>query len=248
RNDADGHGDDRPVCRPSEESAAAESRRARFRAAVERVDDRSGYGPAEHAEDERLQRAHDQWQSVSFHGAARLQNRRSSAHSTGQSRRHGSSPDAHPRLSLPGERHRRRRYPACGAVAGIDGRSRRRPDARPRVYCRRAGRLGISLPHDASRDESDGASVSQHARRQAGRSRRKNTIAMKGLTGPFRDYISMGGMMTILKVRDRLKSYDEDPGWYEHPAGTVAMQASESELARDGITLAADGGAAKDRR
>ncbi len=76
----------------------------------------------------------------------------------------------------------------------------------------------------------------------------KNTIAMKGLTGPFGDYISMGGMMTILKVRDRLKSYDEDPGWYEHPAGTVAMQASESELARDGITLAADGGAAKDRR
>ena len=43
--------------------------------------------------------------------------------------------------------------------------------------------------------------------------------------------------MTLLKVRDRLKSYDEDPGWYEHPAGTVAMKASEQELKRDGIEL-----------
>ena len=65
----------------------------------------------------------------------------------------------------------------------------------------------------------------------------KNTISMKGKTGPFGDYISMGGMMTLLKVRDRLKSYDEDPGWYEHPAGTVAMKASEQELKRDGIEL-----------
>jgi manganese oxidase len=65
----------------------------------------------------------------------------------------------------------------------------------------------------------------------------KNTISMKGKTGPFGDYISMGGMMTVLKVRDRLTSYDEDPGWYDHPAGTVAMKASEAELARDGIDL-----------
>ena len=55
----------------------------------------------------------------------------------------------------------------------------------------------------------------------------KNTIAMKGKAGPFGDYISMGGMMTLLKVRDRLKSYDEDPGWYKHPPGTVAMKASD---------------------
>ena len=65
----------------------------------------------------------------------------------------------------------------------------------------------------------------------------KNTIAMKGKAGPFGDYISMGGMMTLLKVRDRLKSYDEDPGWYEHPPGTVAMKASEREVKRDGIEL-----------
>ena len=62
-----------------------------------------------------------------------------------------------------------------------------------------------------------------------------NTISMKGSTGPFGDYISMGGLFTILKVRDDLKSYDEDPGWYRHPPGTVAMKASEADLARDGI-------------
>jgi hypothetical protein len=63
----------------------------------------------------------------------------------------------------------------------------------------------------------------------------RNTIAMKGATGPFGDYISMGGMFTLVKVRDRLKSYDQDPGWYQHPAGTVASTASDAELARDGI-------------
>ena len=65
----------------------------------------------------------------------------------------------------------------------------------------------------------------------------RNSISMKGAVGPFGEYISMGGMFTILKVRDRLKSYDEDPGWYQHPAGTVATNASESELRRDGIDV-----------
>ena len=60
---------------------------------------------------------------------------------------------------------------------------------------------------------------------------------MKGAPGPFGDYISMGGLFTIVKVRDQLKSYDEDPGWYKHPPGTVAMKASDAELARDGIDV-----------
>jgi hypothetical protein len=64
----------------------------------------------------------------------------------------------------------------------------------------------------------------------------RNTISMKGGQGPF-DYITMGGMFTIVKVRDQLKSYDEDPGWYKHPPGTVAMKASNEELSRDGINL-----------
>jgi hypothetical protein len=43
--------------------------------------------------------------------------------------------------------------------------------------------------------------------------------------------------MTILKVRDGLTSCDEDPGWYRHPEGTVAVKASDGELERDGIDV-----------
>jgi hypothetical protein len=70
----------------------------------------------------------------------------------------------------------------------------------------------------------------------------RNTISMKGATGPFGDYISMGGLLTILKVRDRLSSYDQDPGWYQHPPGTVAVRATEAELTRDGVDVDASVG------
>ena len=59
----------------------------------------------------------------------------------------------------------------------------------------------------------------------------KNSIPMVGARGPF-DYITMGGMFTILKIRERLASYN-DPGWYDHPPGTVADVASADELRRD---------------
>ncbi len=45
-------------------------------------------------------------------------------------------------------------------------------------------------------------------------------IAPIGNPGPF-GVIEMGGMFTILKVRDSLTSY-VDPGWYQYPLGTVA--------------------------
>jgi hypothetical protein len=61
----------------------------------------------------------------------------------------------------------------------------------------------------------------------------KNSIPMVGGQGQY-DPITMGGMFTILKVRDDLKSYD-DPGWYQHPPGTLASLASDSDLKRDGI-------------
>jgi len=41
-----------------------------------------------------------------------------------------------------------------------------------------------------------------------------------GSPGPF-GVIELGGMFTILKVREGLTSY-ADPGWYKHPKGTVA--------------------------
>jgi hypothetical protein len=62
-----------------------------------------------------------------------------------------------------------------------------------------------------------------------------NSIPMLGGEGPF-DYITMGGLFTILKVREHLTSYD-DPGWYEYPEGTVADVASAEALERDGIDL-----------
>ena len=64
-----------------------------------------------------------------------------------------------------------------------------------------------------------------------------NSIPMKGAVGPFGDNITMGGMFTIVKVRDRLTSYDQDPGWHQHPPGTVALTASAEDLARDGIDV-----------
>ena len=48
------------------------------------------------------------------------------------------------------------------------------------------------------------------------------------------DIIPMGGMATVLKVRDHLKSY-EDPGWYDAPKGTMAVEAETADLKRDGI-------------
>jgi FtsP/CotA-like multicopper oxidase with cupredoxin domain len=49
----------------------------------------------------------------------------------------------------------------------------------------------------------------------------KNTLPMMMGKGPFGN-IEMGGMLTVVKVRDHLANYDEDPGWYRHPKGSVA--------------------------
>jgi len=65
-----------------------------------------------------------------------------------------------------------------------------------------------------------------------------NSLPMVGGRGKH-DYITMGGMFTILKVRDRLASYD-DPGWYENPPGSLATLARATDLARDGIDVGGD--------
>jgi len=52
----------------------------------------------------------------------------------------------------------------------------------------------------------------------------ENTLPMMAGKGPFGN-IEMGGMFTIIKVRDDLKRGDyRDPGWYPHPPGTLARK------------------------
>jgi FtsP/CotA-like multicopper oxidase with cupredoxin domain len=60
-----------------------------------------------------------------------------------------------------------------------------------------------------------------------------NSIPMVGAPGAH-DYITMGGMFTILKVRENLTDY-RDPGWYAPPPGTMASRASHDVLRRNGI-------------
>jgi len=49
------------------------------------------------------------------------------------------------------------------------------------------------------------------------------------------DYITMGGMFNILKVRDELPADGSDPGWFRDPPGKLAILATNEELQRDGI-------------
>jgi len=61
----------------------------------------------------------------------------------------------------------------------------------------------------------------------------KNSIAMMGGDGP-QGYITMGGMFTILKVRDEVAE-GTDPDWYPAPEGSTARPATSLELSADGI-------------
>jgi hypothetical protein len=62
----------------------------------------------------------------------------------------------------------------------------------------------------------------------------QNSIPMFGAPGPY-ETIAMGGMFTVLKVREKLESYDQDPGWYTPPPGTQADVASKETLERNQI-------------
>jgi hypothetical protein len=51
-----------------------------------------------------------------------------------------------------------------------------------------------------------------------------NTAPMMAGTGPF-GAVGMGGMFSVVKVRKDLKPGDyRDPGWFQHPPGTVARE------------------------
>ena len=60
-----------------------------------------------------------------------------------------------------------------------------------------------------------------------------NSLPMRGAPGPF-GYIDMGGMFTVLKVRDNPGSAD-DAGWYKYPEGSVATVADAARMTEDGI-------------
>lgn len=60
----------------------------------------------------------------------------------------------------------------------------------------------------------------------------RNSVPMVGAPGPH-DYITMGGMFTNIKVRPDLASYEQDPGWYQQPPGTMATVADPERMKRD---------------
>ncbi len=51
----------------------------------------------------------------------------------------------------------------------------------------------------------------------------ENTLAMMTGKGPF-GKLEMGGMFTVVKVRDQVAADYRDPGWYPNPKGTVAWR------------------------
>ncbi|HKO91579.1 MAG TPA: copper oxidase [Polyangiaceae bacterium] len=60
-----------------------------------------------------------------------------------------------------------------------------------------------------------------------------NSLPMRSGPGPYAP-IDMGGMFTILKVRDNPEQED-GTGWYSPPPGSVADVASAEDLAADGV-------------
>ncbi len=60
-----------------------------------------------------------------------------------------------------------------------------------------------------------------------------NSLPMRGGPGPF-GTIEMGGMFTVLKVRDEPDGADP-AGWFAHPPGTQPRRAESEQLGADGI-------------
>ena len=77
------------------------------------------------------------------------------------------------------------------------------------------------LPGYMAMGEKGMAEHAEHSKHMQGP---RNTLPMMMGEGPYGP-VEMGGMFTVLKVRDELTSYD-DPGWYQQPPGTSAHRVS----------------------
>jgi hypothetical protein len=61
-----------------------------------------------------------------------------------------------------------------------------------------------------------------------------NTLPMMMGEGPFGP-LEMGGMFTVMKVRDDLAAGDyRDPGWYKNPPGTGAWKLEDGSPTKPG--------------
>lgn len=55
-----------------------------------------------------------------------------------------------------------------------------------------------------------------------------STEPMMGGLGPFGS-VEMGGMLSMVRVReDQKPGAYQDPGWYQHPQGTIAFEWTEA--------------------
>jgi hypothetical protein len=64
--------------------------------------------------------------------------------------------------------------------------------------------------------------MAEHAAHSAHMRGPRNTLPMMMGDGPYGP-LEMGGMFTVVKVRDGIETYD-DPGWYAQPKGTAAWR------------------------
>ncbi|MBI2502414.1 MAG: copper oxidase [Candidatus Latescibacteria bacterium] len=80
------------------------------------------------------------------------------------------------------------------------------------------------LPGYMAMGESGMHEMTEHQQHMQGPA---NTLPMMGGEGPFGS-VAMGGMFTILKVREQLEE-GQDPGWYPNPEGTVAESIHQGE-------------------
>jgi len=84
-----------------------------------------------------------------------------------------------------------------------------------------AGRMMALMPGYMVMGEHGMAEHQNHSMHMTGP---KNTLPMMTGDGPFGN-MEMGGMFTVVKVRKNTNE-NEDPGWYDHPEGTVAYKVS----------------------